>query len=169
MAAETSKPGDPSPAFSRAQAPDGPFTMLPATSADSDELAAMAILCERDPWSADTIASAFVDERSCNFLCRRVSDGVLCSYVLARQVVDELEIHKVATHPDFRRQGRARRLLIAAMDQARMRGGKSVFLEVRAGNTAAQALYRSIGFHVDSVRKEYYDSKENAVLMSRIL
>ncbi|MBI4732622.1 MAG: ribosomal-protein-alanine N-acetyltransferase, partial [Chloroflexi bacterium] len=41
------------------------------------------------------------------------------------------------------------------------------FLEVRAGNLGAQALYQKYGFVVDGVRPHYYkDNNEDAVLMT---
>ena len=41
-------------------------------------------------------------------------------------------------------------------------------LEVRAGNVAAQALYRKFGFEEAGVRKGYYqDNGEDAIIMWR--
>jgi ribosomal-protein-alanine N-acetyltransferase len=49
---------------------------------------------------------------------------------------------------------------------------QSVWLEVRAGNQEAQALYRRHGFVVTGVRPKYYparEGREDAVLMSLTL
>jgi len=51
-------------------------------------------------------------------------------------------------------------------------GAKRCLLEVRASNAAARGLYRSLGFQVDGVRKNYYPAatgREDALLMSREL
>ncbi len=55
-------------------------------------------------------------------------------------------ITNVAVHPDFRRQGIARQLMEAALDEARDRRAPSVVLEVQAANAPAQQLYRELGF-----------------------
>ncbi len=55
-------------------------------------------------------------------------------------------IFNVATHPDFRGRGLARKLVSAALDHVRVRGGKRVLLDVRADNMPAYNLYRSLGF-----------------------
>lgn len=55
-------------------------------------------------------------------------------------------IFNVATHPDFRGRGLARKLVSAALDRVRARHGKRVLLDVRADNVAAYNLYQSAGF-----------------------
>lgn len=55
-------------------------------------------------------------------------------------------IANVAVHPDYRRQGIARRLMEAALEQARHRGGRWLALQVESDNQGAIDLYRSLGF-----------------------
>jgi ribosomal-protein-alanine N-acetyltransferase len=82
-------------------------------------------------------------------------------------IVDEAHIATLATHPGFRRQGIGERLLLTALAAAREEGARRAFLEVRAGNLGAQALYKKYGFSVDGVRPRYYkDNNEDAILMS---
>lgn len=72
-----------------------------------------------------------------------------------------------------RRQGIARLLLTALMDAARLREADQLFLEVRAGNTAALTLYRDLGFAEVALRRDYYPraggGNEDAVIMARPL
>ena len=82
-------------------------------------------------------------------------------------IVDEAHIATIATHPDFRRRGIGERLLLEALIAAREEGARRAFLEVRAGNVAAQAMYRKYGFEIAGVRPHYYkDNKEDALLMN---
>jgi ribosomal protein S18 acetylase RimI-like enzyme len=61
------------------------------------------------------------------------------------------QIGNVATHPDYRRRGLARRLVNRAIEHAQSLGAEMCLLEVRAENTPAYNLYRSQGFdHYDS-------------------
>ncbi|MCS6816796.1 MAG: ribosomal protein S18-alanine N-acetyltransferase [Blastocatellia bacterium] len=88
--------------------------------------------------------------------------GFLCSTL----VLDEWHIHNLATHPNFRRQGIARALLLHGRAMARERGARYALLEVRASNLPAQRLYQQLGFYVFHRRKGYYaDPPEDALLM----
>lgn len=61
------------------------------------------------------------------------------------------QIGNVATHPDYRRRGLARKLVTKAMDHAKTHGATMCTLEVRAVAEPAYNLYRSLGFlHYDS-------------------
>ena len=80
---------------------------------------------------------------------------------------DEGEIITVAVSPACRRQGIARALMEHML---RLAAGAraTVYLEVRASNTPARELYRTLGFTETGVRKNYYTSpREDAVLMMR--
>lgn len=55
-------------------------------------------------------------------------------------------ISNVATDPDYRRRGIARRLMEAALDHARERNAQRVSLQVRSDNTPAKNLYLDMGF-----------------------
>ncbi len=60
-------------------------------------------------------------------------------------------IGAVATHPEYRRKGIARRLMEAAIEHIRKRGGELALLFVRADNVPAYQLYLGLGFvHFDS-------------------
>jgi ribosomal protein S18 acetylase RimI-like enzyme len=55
-------------------------------------------------------------------------------------------ISNVAVKRRYRGRGIARALMVAAIDEARHRGGQAVGLQVRADNTPAIYLYRGLGF-----------------------
>lgn len=94
-------------------------------------------------------------------------DGQVVGILILWMIIDEAHIATLATHPDHRRQGIAEQLLITALSQAYEEGARSVLLEVRAGNEAAQALYHKYGFEAVGSRKRYYkDNNEDAVLMT---
>lgn len=96
-----------------------------------------------------------------------VVDRRVVGMVVAWLLVDELHIATIATHPDFRRQGIASRLLSHTLLHALEEGARSSFLEVRESNLAAQAMYRKFGYEVSGRRRRYYrDNDEDAILMS---
>ena len=85
---------------------------------------------------------------------------------------DTAHITTIATHPQWRRRHLAVWLMLHMMEAAAALGIDTVTLEVRAGNAAAQELYRNLGFAEVGVRRRYYpptktQPAEDAVLMTR--
>jgi [ribosomal protein S18]-alanine N-acetyltransferase len=118
------------------------------------------------PWSA----AEFADLLSMTgvFLC-----GDAEGFVMGRALAGEAELLTLAVAPALRRQGRARNLLDAFDNAARIRGAERAFLEVAAGNDPARALYHAAGWLLQGQRKNYYrhpDGRaEDAVIMTRAL
>ena len=82
-------------------------------------------------------------------------------FFLARGVLDEEELLLIAVDPDHRGKGLGARLLERFVAQARERGARRLFLEMRRGNSAA-ALYEAHGFRAVGVRPAYYRSADGA-------
>ncbi|MDX6404405.1 MAG: [ribosomal protein S18]-alanine N-acetyltransferase [Blastocatellia bacterium] len=98
------------------------------------------------------------------------SKNVIAGFIVSRVIAGELHINNVAVRPDFQRRGIAGKLLSTLLAQGRKQGAHLAFLEVRAGNDAAQGLYRRSGFEVTGRRRRYYnDPLEDALLMSLTL
>lgn len=66
------------------------------------------------------------------------------------------DIQTIAVAPHARRRGLGRTLMLAMIAEARRRGAREVFLEVRADNPGAQTLYQQLGFEEIGVRPKYY-------------
>lgn len=94
-------------------------------------------------------------------------DGQIAAMLVLWLIVDEAHIATIAVHPDFRRQGIGEQVLLHALRSVRVEGARRAFLEVRAGNAAAQAMYFKYGFEVVGIRPRYYrDNNEDALLMN---
>jgi [ribosomal protein S18]-alanine N-acetyltransferase len=94
-------------------------------------------------------------------------DGRIAAMLVLWFIVDEAHIATIAVHPDYRRRGIGEQILVFALRAARKEGAERAFLEVRAGNAAAQAMYKKYGFEVAGVRPRYYkDNNEDALLMN---
>lgn len=76
--------------------------------------------------------------------------------LLAPRGSGEGDIQTIAVAPHARRHGLGRALMLALIGEARARGAREVFLEVRADNPGAQTLYRALGFEEIGVRPRYY-------------
>lgn len=87
--------------------------------------------------------------------------------VVVWMIVDEAHIATLAVHPDYRRRGIGRELLVHTLKEALREGARTSMLEVRAGNWVAQNLYRKFSFREVGRRRRYYqDNQEDAVLMN---
>lgn len=118
------------------------------------------------PWSERSLRFEVTDNPASRCWVAEM-DGKLVGLLILWKIVDEAHIATIATHPDFRRQGIAKHLLVTALDSAYGEGAQSALLEVRAGNTAAQIMYRALGFKVVGRRERYYkDNFEDAILMT---
>lgn len=94
-------------------------------------------------------------------------DGKIVGMIVAWLLVDEAHIATIATHPDHRRQGVARKLLTYALRYMSKEGAVNSFLEVRESNVPAQEMYRQFGYEPVGRRKRYYkDTDEDAILMN---
>jgi len=90
----------------------------------------------------------------------------LAGYIVARMGADELHINNVAVREPYRRLGIGRALLDRILAEGKRSEVPCAFLELRAGNTAALALYEECGFRVTARRSKYYSEPvEDALVM----
>ncbi|BCQ36625.1 MULTISPECIES: ribosomal protein S18-alanine N-acetyltransferase [Erwiniaceae] len=118
------------------------------------------------PWSEKTFSSN-QGERYLNF--RLEVDGVLAAFAITQVVLDEATLFNLAVDPAFQRRGLGRQLLQHLISELEQRGVLTLWLEVRASNTAAIALYEQLDFNEVSIRRNYYptiDGKEDAIMMA---
>ena len=136
-----------------------PIRIVPAHLAS---VAALERAVFHAPWSEEALAmltrEGGVGFAVCEGETALAYGGMLC-------VLDEGQITNIATHPDHRRRGLARRVVCALLDEARARDLVTVTLEVRESNEAAIALYRSLGFAVVGKRARFYTHPVEAALV----
>lgn len=118
------------------------------------------------PWPARSFQFELADNPTSR--CWVVElDKKIITMIVSWLILDELHIATIATHPDFRKQGIGRKLLLYALKSARDEGVIRSFLEVRESNEVAIKMYKNFGFVEDGRRKEYYkDNNEDAILMT---
>lgn len=79
------------------------------------------------------------------------------------------DIIDVAVHKDFRRQGIGEALIERLIEYSKNENISEINLEVRMSNLAAQSLYKKMGFSEVGQRPNYYENRETAILMKKIL
>jgi ribosomal-protein-alanine N-acetyltransferase len=110
-------------------------------------------------WSAADLAALLREETVFGIVARRANafgTRSAVGFVLVRTVAGEAEILTIAVAPSHRGRGVGRALVEEAMRRLYRDRVDSLFLEVDAGNTAALALYRRLGFTKVGERKGYY-------------
>lgn len=94
----------------------------------------------------------------------------VAGFIAARMAADELHINNMAVREGVRQGGIGGLLLGTALEEAVRRGARRSFLEVRASNLPAHALYRKFGFQVTGRRQRYYaDPTEDALVMTALI
>ena len=137
------------------------------TLEDVDEVLAIEQAVQAYPWTRGN----FIDVLSQGYVCRVDDDdgGGIRGYAVLRLVLDEAELLNIGVAALQQRKGLGRAMLREMLDVAREKNIRRVFLEVRASNAAALALYRSTGFGGIGVRRGYYQNAngcEDAITMA---
>jgi [ribosomal protein S18]-alanine N-acetyltransferase len=82
-------------------------------------------------------------------------------------VFDEVHITTVAVDAQYRGQGLGELLVAKAVEQSQGHSTRTMTLEVRRSNQAAQQLYAKYQFAVLGIRPQYYqDNQEDALIMT---
>jgi ribosomal-protein-alanine N-acetyltransferase len=99
-----------------------------------------------------------------------MSGEQLLGYFVAMPGYEEAHLLNLAVAPVYQRQGLAQVLLEALVLWARGQQMQWVWLEVRASNHRAFAVYQAHGFRRVGLRKQYYPAgtgqREDALVMS---
>jgi ribosomal-protein-alanine N-acetyltransferase len=153
----------------RREAPKGASNVLVRRFAASDVPSVLAILQESPEaaaWSQESLLqldsvtpTAWVAER----------DGIIAGFLIGRSAADEFEILNMAVSGAHRRRGIGSQLMESALEVSRKAGTARVYLEVRASNGPAIALYKRHGFTECGRRPRYYrDPVEDAILLALV-
>ncbi len=92
----------------------------------------------------------------------------LIGYCVMMQAVDEMHVLNLSIRADLQGKGLGRRLLKWCISRAALKAFKGVILEVRPSNQVAYELYKSEGFKLIGVRKQYYPAaqgREDALVL----
>ena len=142
--------------------------IMPMTKESAVYTAELEKLCFSAPWSYEMLCETISHPESA-FVCAFV-DGEFAGYAGMLCVLDEGQICNVAVCPPFRRMGVGEALMQAQREAGNARDLSIMYLEVRAGNTAAQRLYEKMGWEKVGVRRNYYSNpREDGVLYNLYL
>ena len=149
-------------------------SLLPMTTDWLSEVARVEHSAYKHPWTLGN----FNDSLNAGYLAQLLMAGdlpgaTLLGYFVAMKGVDETHLLNLTVAPAYQRQGWARVMLDALALWSRGNNAQWLWLEVRASNAHAKAVYTHCGFREVGTRKGYYPAggsllnpREDAVVMS---
>lgn len=125
------------------------------------------------PWSS----ANFVDSMAAGYQMQvltagTAADSEILGYFIAMKGFEEVHLLNITVAEPYQRQGWARQMLDALSVWSRGQSANWLWLEVRASNERALAVYKTHGFKLVSVRQNYYpkgpkaNGREDAIVMS---
>ena len=135
------------------------------------------------PWThgnfSDSLNSGYQAQMLIGGQATPEASAELLGYFVAMKGVDEVHLLNITVAPAYQLQGWGRLMLDALALWSRGQGAQWLWLEVRASNAHAKALYMRYGFREVGLRKGYYpeggtglpgtSAREDAVVMSLAL
>jgi ribosomal-protein-alanine N-acetyltransferase len=118
------------------------------------------------PWTHGN----FADSLRAGYECRSLWLGSeLLGYFVLMVAAGEAHLLNLSVAAAHQRAGHGTGMLREAAALAHARGARSLFLEVRPSNRAAQALYTRFGFRKVAIRRGYYPAqagREDALVLT---
>ncbi|STW48927.1 ribosomal-protein-S18p-alanine acetyltransferase [Klebsiella pneumoniae] len=94
----------------------------------------------------------------------------MAAFAITQVVLDEATLFNIAVDPAYQRpRPGASRCWSMSLMKSKNSAVVTLWLEVRASNVAAIALYESVGFNEATIRRNYYptaDGREDAIIMA---
>lgn len=140
------------------------MTVRPASAADAAAVAAVEAVATLNPWTERSVGEVLAAPSTVGFVAVDGA-GAIIGHLLASVAAGEGEILTLAVEPSARRRGVGRALIGACEARWRALGVDAAWLEVRADNVAARALYAERGWLDAGVRRGYYHDGVDAALM----
>ncbi len=121
--------------------------------------------CYPRPWSGALFLSELAQRSTRRYIVATIGP-MLVGYAGLMLVGEEGHVTTLTVDPPWHRHGIATAMLLDLARAAPGRGVRHLTLEVRTGNTGAQALYGQFGFAPVGVRRNYYpETGEDAIVM----
>lgn len=118
------------------------------------------------PWPAHAFEQELRGNRLARYIVALAGDRVV-GFAGMWMMVDDAHVTTISVHPDWRRRGIGRQLMVGLVELAAGIRARRMTLEARPSNDAALALYRDFGFERVGRRPGYYsDDGEDALVLT---
>ena len=152
-------------------APQTEYTIHPLTDKNLGEVLRLNVRCFRngENYTKHTFNYLLGEPRNLSYRIVTTS-GEMVGFIFV--IVNEdgsAHLTTIGVAPEHRRRGLAMDLLSHVEEALRVRSVRTIVLEVRVSNTAAQSLYRDAGWTVVQRLAKYYSNGEDCFLMLKSL
>ena len=142
----------------------------PAYPQDLSLLMDIERLCFRRDQFSPALYLSFLLSSDAEVYVYRSREGAVGSLVLVFPLEREYcHLVSVAVHPDWRRRGIGREMMVFAEGRARAWERTRIRLEVRKANTAARRLYEELEYRASRTLRDYYGEGIDGVLYTKKL
>lgn len=135
--------------------------MLIRNAVEQDIPAIMAIerAAHFHPWP-ESVLRRYLAKPGCVQVLEQ--DGRVLAYAVNTLIAGEAELLMIAVDPKQQGRGYGRTLMSHLQQQLQQQGAEQWFLDVRASNAPAIALYESLGFCQAGCRPNYYPTAQGS-------
>ena len=142
------------------------YCLRPMRHADVDAVYVVEKMVHPFPWSKQIFHDCLTVGYEAWVIQAR---DELLGFALISHAANESHILNVSVVPSAQGKGLGKQLLQQLLLVAKKKQSRVIYLEVRASNAAAIALYTKAGFAQNGERKDYYpanDGREDALIFS---
>ena len=147
------------------------FPVRRATIADLDQVVALErVIFVNDAWPEPLWRSELESPHTFYLVVTRAdAPAEVLGYagLLSLPGATDGDVQTIGLAEELRGHGLGRELMRQLHDEARRRGVREMFLDVRVDNPVAQSLYRSFGYEQIGVRKGYYQPDDVDALVMK--
>ena len=119
-------------------------------------------------WSYDVLEEELECDNS-YVIVAKVGENTIVGFAGLKVILDEADIMNIVVKKDFRHNGIGSVLLENLINYSKDLNLKIITLEVNENNLSAIRLYDKFSFDKLGIRKNYYDGKSDAIIMSKKL
>lgn len=119
-------------------------------------------------WSYDVLEEELECDNS-YVIVAKVDENVIVGFAGLKVILDEADIMNIVVKKDFRHNGIGSVLLENLINYSKDLNLKTITLEVNENNLSAIRLYDKFSFDKLGIRKNYYNGKSDAIIMSKKL
>ena len=122
-----------------------------------------------DPWTAEMFWAELAEVgNSRSVVCAWNAEEII-GYASFRYVGKDGDVNTIAVKADLQGRGIGRQLMQWIYAEAELHGVDTIFLEVRSDNDIAISMYEKDEFERIDVRKNYYGTDVDAIVMRKRL
>ena len=119
-------------------------------------------------WSYEILKEELNSDTSHFFIVKDDKERIV-GFAGIKVIIDEADIMNIVVHKTLRHKGIGSMLLNTLISYCKINKLKSLTLEVNENNSNAILLYEKFNFDNIGIRKNYYNGKDNAIIMRKNL